>query len=47
MEEFILLFMALSHVELSQQKDKINWRWMVDGQYTMKSAYECQFRGSI
>jgi hypothetical protein len=47
LEEFILLFMALSQVELTLEKDRIKWRWMADGQYTVKSAYECQFQGSI
>jgi hypothetical protein len=39
--------MALSQVELTLEKDRIKWRWMADGQYTVKSAYECQFQGSI
>jgi hypothetical protein len=47
LEEFILLFMALSQVELTLEKDRIKWRWTTDGQYIVKSAYECQFQGSI
>jgi hypothetical protein len=37
--------MALSSVELTQQKDEIQWRWTSNGQYSI--AYECQFQGSI
>jgi hypothetical protein len=47
LEEFILLFIALSEVELSQQKDDIRWRWIADGQYTMTSTYDYQFQGAI
>jgi hypothetical protein len=41
LEEFILLFMALSDVELSDQQDNIRWKWTKHGQYTVASAYEC------
>lgn len=46
-EEFVLLFMALSDVVLTQQDDEIIWRWTDSGKYTMASAYNCQFLGSM
>jgi hypothetical protein len=30
LEEFILLFMALSYVELSDHQDNIRWKWTED-----------------
>jgi hypothetical protein len=47
LEEFVLLFMALANVSLSDEKDKITWRWIADGQYTVASTYECQFLGAM
>jgi hypothetical protein len=46
-EEFVLPFMALANVSLSKEKDKITWKWTVDGQYTVASAYDCQFLGAM
>lgn len=46
-EEFVMLFMALSGVQLRQEKDQIFWRWTSDGKYSVASAYECQFLGSM
>jgi hypothetical protein len=46
MEEFILLFMALADVELSDQHVSIKWKWTEDSNYSV-SAYECQFKGAI
>jgi hypothetical protein len=47
LEEFVMLFMALEHIQLNQQNDGIRWRWMADGKFSVSSAYDCQFRGSI
>jgi hypothetical protein len=47
LEEFILLFMALSPVTLNDQHDSISWKWTSDGNYSVSSAYECQFLGSM
>lgn len=33
-------------VQLSDQPDKISWRWTADGSYTAASAYKIQFMGS-
>jgi hypothetical protein len=33
MEEFILLFMALSSVSLNNQPDKITWKWTKNSKY--------------
>jgi hypothetical protein len=46
-EEFTLLFLAISVVELSDKKDAIYWKWASNGQYSVKSAYEAQFKGGI
>jgi hypothetical protein len=46
MEEYILLFLALSTLRLSDQEDVIYWKWTTDGKYTVASAYEIQFHGS-
>lgn len=47
LEEYMLLFMALSTVELTNNRDTISWRWTRSGQYTVASAYEIQFKGAI
>jgi hypothetical protein len=46
LEEFILLFMALSLVFLINLPDSITWKWIKDIIYTVAFAYECQFFGS-
>jgi hypothetical protein len=46
-EEFTLLFMALTPVQLSDQRDKIVWKWTLDGKFTVALAYDCQFKGSF
>jgi hypothetical protein len=46
-EEFTMLFMALSNVTLNDQQDIISWRWTPDGKYTVASVYAYQFRGAI
>jgi hypothetical protein len=40
------LFMALSNVELGENEDAITRKWTSNGQYTVASAYECQFHGA-
>jgi hypothetical protein len=39
LEEYIILFSALSTVTLSEQADQIFWRWTTSGKYTAASAY--------
>lgn len=34
-------------VSLTEQKDVIYWKWTADGQYSVASAYECQFLGAM
>jgi hypothetical protein len=41
LEEFTILFMALSPIELTQERDKIFWKWTSDGQYLVASTYDC------
>jgi hypothetical protein len=45
LEEFTLLFMALSEVQLGEQKDSIFWKWTADKKFLVATAYECQFLG--
>jgi hypothetical protein len=45
--EFLELWEATEHVQLTDQEDKIIWRWTADGTYTMKSAYKTLHGGSI
>jgi hypothetical protein len=47
LEEFTLLFMAISSVMLTNQKDQISWKWARDGCYSVASIYECQFFGAM
>lgn len=44
--EFILLWDVVQEVHLTDEDDQIRWRWTASGQYTAKSAYEAQFRGT-
>jgi hypothetical protein len=47
MEEFTLLFMALSSVTLTDQPDSITWKWTSNGVFSLASSYECQFLGTF
>jgi hypothetical protein len=47
MDEFILLFMALSEIQTTDQKDSISWKWIPDGVYLATSAYKAQFLGAF
>jgi hypothetical protein len=45
--EFTLLFMAISSTELSNKKDSTSWKWSANGKFSVASAYDCQFAGSM
>ena len=47
MAEFVMLWDLVHGVQLSDGEDKITWKLTADGQYTTKSAYEFQFKGSF
>ena len=47
MAQFVLLWDLVQGVLLSDEEDRIIWKFNADGQYTAKSAYEVQFRGSF
>jgi hypothetical protein len=47
LEEYVTLFMMLSTVTLHSEHDENVWRWMANGKYSVKSAYECQFNGAM
>jgi hypothetical protein len=46
-QEYILLYLALSTVQLTDHSDEIKWNWTMSGKYIVSSTYECQFQGSI
>jgi hypothetical protein len=46
MVEFVNLWGLLQPMVLTDEPDKISWRWTSNGVYTAKSAYDVQFRGS-
>jgi len=46
-QEFIGLWIRLQGVQLQPNvQDTITWKWMADGNYSTRSAYMIQFRGS-
>ena len=47
MIKFVVLWDLVESVELTPEDDKIIWKWTSHGDYTAKSAYEIQFRGSF
>jgi hypothetical protein len=47
LNEYVLLFIMLSSVTLTQDRDQVFWRWSANGWYSVGSAYECQFAGSM
>jgi hypothetical protein len=46
LEEFVILHMAISTITLTDQRDKIIWRWTTNGRYSVASTYKCQFIGA-
>jgi hypothetical protein len=47
LDEYIMLYIALSSVPLNDQLDEIFWRWTSNSKYSADSAYDCQFKGSM
>lgn len=47
MASFVELWDIVQNVQLTDEQDKVNWRWTTDGAYTAKSAYAVQFQGSF
>jgi hypothetical protein len=46
-QEFIGLWIKLQGVQLqSDVQDTITWKWTADGNYSTRSTYKIQFRGS-
>lgn len=46
MAEFIVLWDLVQGISLTDSADSIIWRWTAQGEYTAKSAYELQFKGT-
>jgi hypothetical protein len=47
LEEFSMLFMAISDITLDNSNDLIFWKWTADKKFSVASAYECQFIGAM
>jgi len=47
MANFVKLWDLVHDVQLSNEPDKITWKWTADGVYTAKSSYNTQFLGSF
>jgi hypothetical protein len=47
LEEFTMLFMALSSIFLTEEKDEITWKWTSSGKFSVASAYNCQLHGAM
>ena len=47
MAEFVALWDLVHEVQLNDQDDAIAWKWTVHGEYTTKTAYLAQFKGSF
>ena len=46
--EYVTLWEEVSQIRLIENtEDSIRWRWMVDGEYTAKSAYCIQFQDTF
>jgi hypothetical protein len=45
--QFVELWHQLRGIQLNSQPDQIQWRFSADGQYSSRSAYRMQFKGSI
>jgi hypothetical protein len=46
MTDFVAVWDLVQNVQLTTEDDQITWRWTSDGNYTAKSAYVAQFKGS-
>ena len=46
LDQVIKLWIFLQEVALQPHPDTITWRWTTSGNYSMASAYNCQFWGS-
>jgi len=46
MAEFVKLWDLVQSQQLNDQEDQITWRWTADCNYSTKSAYLAQFKGS-
>jgi hypothetical protein len=39
--------MALEPIQLNQKKDSIRWSWTASGKFSVASACDAQFKGSL
>ncbi|KAL6613961.1 hypothetical protein ACP70R_036231 [Stipagrostis hirtigluma subsp. patula] len=46
MDELIIMLQALQGIQLTNDEDKITWKWTANGEYTARSAYNVQFIGT-
>jgi hypothetical protein len=46
-QEFVMLYVALGSVTLTDQRDEICWKWAASDQFIVASTYEYQFLGAM
>jgi hypothetical protein len=46
-EEYVMLYLAISAISLVDQRDQIVWRWTGNGKFSVASAYNYQFIGAM
>jgi hypothetical protein len=47
LEEYVILYLAISTVTLNDHNDAICWKWTSNGKYSVSSAYNYQFKGDF
>jgi hypothetical protein len=46
-QEFVMLYVSLGSVTLTDQRDEICWKWAASDQCIVASTYEYQFLGAM
>jgi hypothetical protein len=46
LQDYIMLYMVLESIQLSDQPDEVFWRWTANGRFSVASAYNCQFKAA-
>uniref|UniRef100_A0A453T4B1 Uncharacterized protein n=1 Tax=Aegilops tauschii subsp. strangulata TaxID=200361 RepID=A0A453T4B1_AEGTS len=44
--EYVELWRLLQTIQLSNEPDKLSWKWTADGSYSARSAYHALFIGA-
>jgi hypothetical protein len=46
-EEYVMLYLAISAISLTDRRDQIFWRWSGNGKFSVAYAYNCHLIGSL